>query len=132
MLERTRKLKAGTLRVFDSQGAGHVADAVLRQPRRAENEVECTRWTLDDHEVFAELGRERVAAAAPLVEVGAKLRAAGELGLDDAEFYYNQGLLEFDAGDMESARRFAVEAYSRGYPLPGLRLKLAKAGVPLQ
>lgn len=41
---------------------------------------------------------------------------------------YNLGLLSFDKGDYAKARHYAQVAYSAGYPLPGLRDKLTRAG----
>jgi len=45
-----------------------------------------------------------------------------------AELYYNVGLLYFDTGDYSQARAYAQKAYELGYPLPGLRNKLVRAG----
>lgn len=60
----------------------------------------------------------------------AEYAKAEELGGDDAELYYNRGLLEFDTGNRELARQYAEKAYARGYPLPGLRRKLEAADGP--
>ena len=56
---------------------------------------------------------------------------AEELGLDSPELYYNRGLLEFQRDNLDKAAAYAAKAYAGGYPLPALRNKLDKAGVPL-
>lgn len=56
---------------------------------------------------------------------------AEELGLESAELFYNRGLLEFDAGNFEVARKYAAQAYGLGFPFPALRKKLEAKGVPL-
>ena len=43
-----------------------------------------------------------------------------------AELNYFLGLAYIDAGDLPSARKYANQAYKLGYPLPGLRNKLAR------
>lgn len=48
-----------------------------------------------------------------------------------AEINYFLGLVLFDLKDYATAREYARKAYSLGYPLPGLRDKLARAGFPL-
>jgi tetratricopeptide (TPR) repeat protein len=53
--------------------------------------------------------------------------AAEENGADNAEFYYNRGLLAVDMGNLDEAQKDADKAYSMGAPLPGLRDKLARA-----
>jgi hypothetical protein len=44
------------------------------------------------------------------------------------ELNYNAGLLYFELGDYARARRHAHAAYGAGFPLPGLRTRLQKAG----
>jgi tetratricopeptide (TPR) repeat protein len=46
----------------------------------------------------------------------------------NADVHYNLGLLYFAQGRYTDSRRHAEAAYSAGYPLPGLRDKLRKAG----
>lgn len=48
-----------------------------------------------------------------------------------AEGHYNLGLLYADEKNMEKAREHARAAYAAGFPLPGLKNKLARAGYPL-
>lgn len=54
-----------------------------------------------------------------------------ELSPDLAEGHYNLGLLYVDEKNMEKAREHARAAYAAGFPLPGLKDKLARAGYPL-
>jgi len=53
---------------------------------------------------------------------------AMKLGLDSAQLHNNMGLLYADRGDYENSLHHAQIAYEMGYPLPGLRDKLIKAG----
>ncbi len=55
-------------------------------------------------------------------------RRAVELNPDSADAHYNLGLLYVQKADYEQALEHAHAAYARGYPLPGLRTKLEKAG----
>lgn len=52
-------------------------------------------------------------------------------GGSSAEVHYFLGLVLVDKKDYEKARLHAEKAYQLGYPLPGLRNKLAVAGFPL-
>ncbi len=45
---------------------------------------------------------------------------------DSPELQYNMGLLYYDMGQYDTAKKYALKAYKKGYPLPGLRLKLSK------
>jgi len=47
---------------------------------------------------------------------------------DSAELKYNMGLLYFELKDYVLSAEYAKKAYAGGYPLPGLRDKLIKAG----
>jgi tetratricopeptide (TPR) repeat protein len=47
---------------------------------------------------------------------------------ESAEVHYSLGLLYLEEGDIDAAQEHARIAYSRGYPLPGLRRKLAAGG----
>jgi hypothetical protein len=57
-----------------------------------------------------------------------QLEAARELGDEDANLHYNLGLAYFDLKDYDKALMHAQKAYKLGFPLPGLRDKLRKAG----
>jgi hypothetical protein len=48
------------------------------------------------------------------------------LAPESAEVNYNAGLFYAAQGDLEKARRHAKVAYDGGYPLPGLRKKIAQ------
>lgn len=48
-------------------------------------------------------------------------------GASGADFYYNRGLFEIDAGRLDAAQRYANKAYAAGEPLPGLMLRLKRA-----
>jgi tetratricopeptide (TPR) repeat protein len=55
-------------------------------------------------------------------------RKAESMDPESSEIQYNLGLLYFDLKDYEPARQHAQKAYALGYPLEGLRKKLAAAG----
>ena len=50
---------------------------------------------------------------------------------DSVDAHYNLGLLYIEAKQLDKAREHATTAYAAGYPLQGLRKKLAKLGHPL-
>jgi hypothetical protein len=60
-----------------------------------------------------------------LAEADQQYTLAEEMGMGGAELYYNRGLLKVQIGDVEAARSYAAKAYELGYPLPGLREKVA-------
>lgn len=55
-------------------------------------------------------------------------KTALELSPNLAAAHYNYGLLLFNKGDKTAANEHAQQAYAGGYPLPGLRDLLQKAG----
>ncbi|MDD2667238.1 MULTISPECIES: hypothetical protein [Zoogloea] len=57
-----------------------------------------------------------------------KLDDARELPLESPNFFYNLGLAYFSAGHYDRALTSAHKAYALGFPLPGLRDKLKRAG----
>lgn len=57
-----------------------------------------------------------------------QLRLAEEHSPDDTNVQYNLGLAYFQAKDYDLARQYAKRAYDRGFPLPGLKQMLIKAG----
>ncbi|WP_323004467.1 tetratricopeptide repeat protein [Denitromonas sp.] len=57
-----------------------------------------------------------------------KLEAAQELSDNNPNLYYNLGLAYFDLKRYDRALESAHKAYSLGFPLPGLRDKLKRAG----
>lgn len=66
--------------------------------------------------------------AGKTVEARDKLDEARALGLMDANGYYNLGLGYFDLHEYDKALESAHAAYAQGFPLPGLRDKLRRAG----
>ena len=61
-------------------------------------------------------------------EAIAKLEQAASIDSSDANIQYNLGLAYFDVGQHEKALKSAHRAYAAGFPLPGLREKLKRAG----
>ena len=57
-----------------------------------------------------------------------QLLEAERLAPDDTNNLYNLGLVYADLGDWDRAMNCAPNAYGAGFPLPGLRNKLVKAG----
>ncbi|MBT0960577.1 tetratricopeptide repeat protein [Denitromonas iodatirespirans] len=57
-----------------------------------------------------------------------KLEAADKLGEDNANLHYNLGLAYVKIGRYDDALRHAHKAYAQGFPLPGLREQLQRAG----
>lgn len=57
-----------------------------------------------------------------------KLEAAALLDSNNPNVHYNLGLAYFNLGQHEKALGSAHRAYSAGFPLPGLREKLKRAG----
>lgn len=48
------------------------------------------------------------------------------------ELDYNMGLSYLELKEYDKAREYAIKAYSAGYPLPGLKNRLARQGVTLE
>lgn len=57
-----------------------------------------------------------------------QLKGALELQPENPTINYNLGLLYVEKKDYEQARTYAKKAYELGFPLPGLKDKLVKAG----
>ncbi|MFW2132513.1 tetratricopeptide repeat protein [Ectothiorhodospira haloalkaliphila] len=64
-------------------------------------------------------------------EARTHLKRAAELSPENPEVRYNVGLLLFRYGEHDAAYGHAKEAYAMGYPLPGLRNMLERAGYSL-
>lgn len=62
------------------------------------------------------------------VEALAQLAEAEKLAPDDRNVIYNIGLAYFKANDYEKSKDYAEKAYALGFPLPGLRNMLQRAG----
>ncbi len=58
-----------------------------------------------------------------------KLEEARSIAGDDANVHYNLGLAYTDLKEYDKALKSAHVAYSKGFPLPGLRDRLRRAGV---
>ena len=107
----------------------------VSQPSRARASIECRfQWAVQRNPQDAivrairgvhyhRIGRHNDAKE--------QLRIAVELAPENPEVHYNLGLVLVQLQDFENARIHAAEAYSRGYPLPGLRNLLSRAGHPL-
>jgi tetratricopeptide (TPR) repeat protein len=57
-----------------------------------------------------------------------EFKEANRLAPNNANVHYNLGLIYFGKKDYERARAHAKQAYELGFPLPGLKDKLVKAG----
>lgn len=57
-----------------------------------------------------------------------QLSVAERLEGSNANVHYNLGLAYFDLGDYDKSLAYARTAYKLGFPLPGLRDKLTRAG----
>jgi tetratricopeptide (TPR) repeat protein len=57
-----------------------------------------------------------------------KLESALSLSGDDPNILYNLGLAYFELKQFDKSLEYAKQAYSLGFPLPGLKNKLLKAG----
>ena len=94
--------------------------------------VECyfdraTRFRSDDGKVWQIWGMHLVAIHKPL-EAKNKFDMAEKCGEDSADFYYSRGLLRVELKDYAGALTDAHKAASLGFPFPGLREQLQKAG----
>jgi tetratricopeptide (TPR) repeat protein len=64
-------------------------------------------------------------------EAAKQLEKAAQLMPDNVDVSYNLGLIYLELKDYDKAVAQAKLAYAAGYPLPGLKQKLAAAGRPL-
>jgi tetratricopeptide (TPR) repeat protein len=128
-----------TLRAFPNH---HLAlDAMARLHRREKSDhVEQSRYSLscwfdrarrfapDDPAVLLIEGIHFLAVG-DLDPAERALLGAIKLDPNSPEIAYNLGLLYERKGDFDQATKYAVMAYHKGYPLPGLKRKLIKKGV---
>ena len=102
------------------------------KPKGAKYGVECyfqraLRFRNDDTTV-------KMLYAAYLAKSGKKTEALAMLDEmvnaeeETANFYYNIGLIYFELKDYDKSLSYAQRAYALGFPLPGLRDKLKRAG----
>ena len=81
----------------------------------------------DDGRVYMLFGIYLLRKGSPETAVRA-LNKAQELSTEDANLDYNLGLAYFSLKDYDKSLRHAHEAYRLGFPLPGLRDMLKRAG----
>lgn len=102
------------------------------KPGGAKYTVECylqraVRFSNDDENV-------RIIYAYYLSKAGKRtdalnqLDVAAQIGSDSANENYNMGLIYYNLKEYDKALTYAHKAYSFGFPLPGLRDKLKRAG----
>lgn len=102
------------------------------KPRGSHDTVDC--WFERASAFVPDDGAVHLLYAIWLVQRGDKPGATRELasaassGRGDANFVYNLGLVYLDVGDFDSSLAAAHRAYAMGYPLPGLRDRLKRAG----
>lgn len=127
-----------TLRAFPNH---HVAlNAMVRlgdkeklsRPKGAKFSVECyfnraLRFRHDDP-VVKTIYASYLAKHGKSTQALNQLIEAAQLGEDNANVIYNTGLIYFDLKDYEKSLSYAHQAYHLGFPLPGLRDKLKRAG----
>ena len=105
------------------------------QPGNARTDIECRfQWAIQvqPHDAMVRVIRANYYLRAGRTgDAREQLEIAIQLEPENPEVHYNLGLLLVRLGDYENARIHAAEAYSRGYPLPGLRNMLSQAGHPL-
>lgn len=65
--------------------------------------------------------------AGRLGEAGSQYDLAEAEGASGADYFYNRGLFEVDAGHLAKAEDYARKAYAEGAVTPGLRDKIARA-----
>jgi tetratricopeptide (TPR) repeat protein len=129
---------AYTLRVFPNHARALSAMSKLarlegtRTPREAQWPVECwflraTTFAPNDPLVRLVYGIELLKDG-NRAEAIEQLEQARVLGGENANVHYNLGLAYFDLGDYGRSLTHAHEAYRLGFPLPGLRDKLTRAG----
>lgn len=127
-----------TLRAFPNHHVALMAMAKLGEkektakPAGAKYGVECyfqraVRFRKDD-EIVRILYASYLSRAGRNVEALSQLNEAARLGTDSANANYNMGLIFYDLKEYEKALFYAQQAYRLGFPLPGLRDKLKRAG----
>lgn len=129
---------AYTLRAFPNHPRALLAMAKLAQrqhserPRGSAYTVSCwfdraIRFRPDD-------GNVRLVFGVALMKGGQIAQAIEQLNMADkllprnANVHYNLGLAYFDTKDFDKSLEHAKLAYELGFPLPGLRQKLERAG----
>ena len=85
------------------------------------------RWRPDDPSVRLVYGIH-LHLSGRLNEALQQYQLSEKLQLKSADLNYNMGLLYFDLKKYDLSKQYAQKAYQLGYPLPGLRKKLASVG----
>ena len=127
-----------TLRAFPNHHVALMAMAKLGEkqktakPPGAKYGVECyfqraIRFRNDD-EIVRILYASYLSKAGKRAEALSQLNEASQLGSDSANANYNMGLIFYELKEYDKALTYAHKAYHLGFPLPGLRDKLKKAG----
>lgn len=127
-----------TLRAFPNHHVALMAMAKLGEkqktarPAGAKYGVECYFQRAvsfrGDDEIVRILYASYLSKAGKKSEALSQLNEADQLGTDSANANYNMGLIFFDLKEYDKALSHAQEAYRLGFPLPGLRDKLKRAG----
>jgi tetratricopeptide (TPR) repeat protein len=81
-----------------------------------------------DENLFLAMASIRNKEKKPALAKEALLRGDEATGGKSAEINYHLGLVSLDLGEVDAAVDYARKAYAAGYPLPGLKRKLAAAG----
>lgn len=129
---------AYTLRVFPNHHAALLTMAEwslktrTNPPKNAEYTVECwfergIRFRPDDGMVKAVYGIYLLKKDKPK-EAVKQFETAVAQGASGANVQYNLGLAYLEAGQFDKALESAHRAYAGGFPLPGLRDRLRRAG----
>jgi tetratricopeptide (TPR) repeat protein len=127
-----------TLRAFPNHHVALMAMVKLGEKQRtakpvgAKYGVECyfqraINFRSDD-EIVRILYASYLSKAGKRVEALSQLNEAAQLGSDSANANYNMGLIFYDLKEYDKALTYAHKAYHLGFPLPGLRDKLKRAG----
>jgi tetratricopeptide (TPR) repeat protein len=127
-----------TLRAFPNHHMALMAMVKLGEkqksakPAGARYRVECyfqraIRFRNDD-EIVRILYASYLSKAGKQAEALIQLNEAAQLGSNSANANYNMGLIYYDLKEYEKALTYAHQAYRLGFPLPGLRDKLKRAG----
>jgi len=85
------------------------------------------RWRPEDPKVRLIYGIY-LQMRAKLNEALKQYKISEKMQPESADLNYNMGLLYFDLKQYALAKQYAKKAYQLGYPLPGLRKKLASVG----
>jgi tetratricopeptide (TPR) repeat protein len=127
-----------TLRAFPNHHVALMAMAKLGEkqktakPTGAKYGIECyfkraVRFRNDD-EIVRILYASYLSRSGRKAEALSQINEAAQLGSDSANANYNMGLIYYDLKEYEKALIYAHQAYRFGFPLPGLRDKLKRAG----